>query len=155
MSLVPVLDGSMNWQAWRPMMMNYLLSQGQWKVITNKFPAPDYETTTTVTKTDSEGTHTETVPDISKPARNQSDIDSWFETNNRLQGLLRNVPRLPLPLLFLARSPPPSSSLMSLVQFIRTSPTLSLWHIALVPSLPSKRLKGSKLSREPKRNKGR
>jgi len=34
MSLVPVLDGSMNWQAWRPMMMNYLLSQGQWKVIT-------------------------------------------------------------------------------------------------------------------------
>jgi len=86
MSLVPVLDGSMNWQAWRPMMMNYLLSQGQWKVITNKFPAPDYETTTTVTKTDSEGTHTETVPDISKPARNQSDIDSWFDTNDRALG---------------------------------------------------------------------
>ena len=86
MSLVPVLDGSMNWQAWRPMMMNYLLSQGQWKVITNKFPAPDYETTTTVTKMDSEGTHTETVPDISKPTRNQSDIDSWFDTNDRALG---------------------------------------------------------------------
>jgi len=86
MSLVPVLDGSMNWQAWRPMMMNYLLSQGQWKVITNKFPAPDYETTTTVTKADSEGTHTETVPDISKPTRNQSEIDSWFDTNDRALG---------------------------------------------------------------------
>jgi len=86
MSLVPVLDGSMNWQAWRPMMMNYLLSQGQWKVITNKFPAPDYETTTTVTKTDSEGTHTETVADTSKPPRNQSEIDSWFDINDRALG---------------------------------------------------------------------
>jgi len=86
MSLVPVLDGSMNWQAWRPMMMNYLLSQGQWKVITNKFPAPDYESTTTVTKTDSEGTHTETVADTSKPAKNQSEIDSWFDINDRALG---------------------------------------------------------------------
>ena len=86
MSLVPVLDGSMNWQAWRPMMMNYLLSQGQWKVITNKFPAPDYESTTTVTKTDSEGTHTETIADTSKPAKNQSEIDSWFDINDRALG---------------------------------------------------------------------
>jgi len=86
MSLVPVLDGSMNWQAWRPMMMNYLLSQGQWKVITNKFPAPDYESTTTVTKTDSDGTHTETVADTSKPAKNQSEIDSWFDINDRALG---------------------------------------------------------------------
>jgi len=70
MSLVPVLNGSMNWQAWRPMMMNYLLSQGQWKVILNKFPAPDYETTTTITKTDAEGTHSETVADTSKPPKN-------------------------------------------------------------------------------------
>jgi len=43
MTLVPVLNGSMNWQAWKPMMMNYLLSQGQWKAVTNKFPAPEYE----------------------------------------------------------------------------------------------------------------
>jgi len=85
-SLVPVLDGSMNWQAWQPMMMNYLLSQGQWKVILNKFPAPDYETTITVTKTDSEGTHTETVADTSKPAKNQSKTDSWFDTNDRALG---------------------------------------------------------------------
>jgi len=86
MSLIPVLDGSMNWQAWRLMMMNYLLSQGQWKVITNKFPAPDYKTTTTVTKTDSEGTRTETNADTSKPTRNQSEIDSWFDTNDRALG---------------------------------------------------------------------
>ena len=86
MSLVPILNGSMNWQAWRLLMMNYLLSQGQWKVIANKFPAPDYETTTTVTKTDAEGTHTETVADTSKPPKNQSKIDSWFDTNDRALG---------------------------------------------------------------------
>jgi len=67
-------------------MMNYLLSQGQWKVITNKFPAPDYESTTTVTKTDSDGTRTETVADTSKPAKNQSEIDSWFDINDRALG---------------------------------------------------------------------
>jgi len=86
MSLVPVLNSSMNWQAWRPLMMNYLLSQGQWKVIANKFPASDYKTTTTVTKTDAEGTHTETVADTSKPPKNQSEIDSWFDTNDRALG---------------------------------------------------------------------
>ena len=55
MSLVPVLNGSMNWQAWKPMMMNYLLSQGQWKVVTNKFPAPEYETITRSTGQSEEG----------------------------------------------------------------------------------------------------
>ena len=66
MTLVPALNGSMNWQAWRPIMMNYLLSQGQWKVIQNKFPAPDYETITVRVK---EG-ETETTQDMSKPAKN-------------------------------------------------------------------------------------
>ena len=96
MSLVPVLNRSMNWQAWRLLMMNYLLSQGQWKVIANKFPAPEYEFTTTVTMKDAEGTHTETVPDTSKPARNQSEIDSWFNTNDRALGniMLRLHPTL-------------------------------------------------------------
>jgi len=96
MSLVPVLNGSMNWQAWRPLMMNYLLSQGQWKVIANKFPAPDYETMTTVTKSDEGGTRTESVPDTSKPPKNQADIDSWFETNDRALGniMLRLHPTL-------------------------------------------------------------
>jgi len=86
MSLVPVLNGSMNWQAWRPMMMNYLLSQGQWKVITNKFPAPDYETTTTITKSDADGTQSETVADTTKPPKNQSEIDSWFDINDKALG---------------------------------------------------------------------
>jgi len=86
MSLVPVLNRSMNWQAWRPMMMNYLLSQGQWKVITNKFPAPDYETVTTVTKSDADGTQTETVADTTKPPKNQSEIDSWFNINDKALG---------------------------------------------------------------------
>jgi len=68
MSLVPVLNGSMNWQAWKPMMMNYLLSQGQWKVIQNKFPAPDYEVKRVIVK-DGE---TEVTEDTSKPPKNQS-----------------------------------------------------------------------------------
>jgi len=82
MSLMPVLNGSMNWQAWRPMMMNYLLSQGQWKVILNKFPAPDYETKTVRVK---EG-ETETTQDTSKPPKNQSEIDSWFDINDKALG---------------------------------------------------------------------
>ena len=82
MSLVPVLNGSMNWQAWQPMMMNYLLSQGQWKVIQNKFPAPDYETITVRVK---EG-ETETTQDTSKPAKNQSEIDVWFDINDKALG---------------------------------------------------------------------
>ena len=82
MSLVPVLNGSMNWQVWRPMMMNYLLSQGQWKVIQNKFPAPDYETKTVRVK---EG-ETETTQDTSKPAKNQSEIDLWFDINDKALG---------------------------------------------------------------------
>jgi len=86
MTLVPVLNGSMNWQAWRPLMMNYLLSQGQWRVIAHKFPAPDYETTTTIVKTGTEGSQTETTADTSKPAKNQSEIDSWFDTNDRALG---------------------------------------------------------------------
>jgi len=96
MSLVPVLNGSMNWQAWRPLMMNYLLSQGQWRVIANKFPAPEYKSTITVTKTDAEGTHTETIPDTSKPPTNQSEIPSWFDTNDRALGniMLRLHPTL-------------------------------------------------------------
>jgi len=96
MSLVPVLSGSMNWQAWRPLMMNYLLSQGQWKVIANKFPAPDHETMTTVTKSSEGGTQTETVVDTSKPPKNQSEIDSWFNTNDKALGniMLRLHPTL-------------------------------------------------------------
>jgi len=82
MSLVPVLNGSMNWQAWRPMMMNYLLSQGQWKVIQNKFPAPDYETKTTTIKLG----ETETTEDTSKPPKNQSEIDIWFDINHKALG---------------------------------------------------------------------
>ena len=75
--------------------------------------------------------------------------------NNRPQGLLRNVPHLPLPPSFLAKSLPPSSSLMSLVRFIRTSQMPSLWHTASVPSLPLKWLKGLKSLKGLKRNKGR
>jgi len=77
-------------------MMNYLLSQGQWRVIANKFPAPEYENTTTVTKEDAEGTHSETVADTSKPPTNQSEITSWFDTNDRALGniMLRLHPTL-------------------------------------------------------------
>jgi len=66
--------------------MNYLLSQGQWKVILNKFPAPNYETITTVTKSDAEGTQSETVADTTKPPKNQSEINSWFDVNDKALG---------------------------------------------------------------------
>jgi len=82
MSLVPVLNGSMNWQAWKPMMMNYLLPQGQWKVIQNKFPAPNYKVKRVVVK---EG-ETEVTEDTSKPPKNQSEIDSWFDINDKALG---------------------------------------------------------------------
>jgi len=76
--------------------MNYLLSQGQWKVIANKFPAPDYETMTTITKSGEGGTQSETVADTSKPPKNQSEIDSWFDTNDKALGniMLRLHPTL-------------------------------------------------------------
>jgi len=87
MSLVPVLNGSMNWQAWKPMMMNYLLSQDQWKAVTNKFPAPEYETITkTVGQSDEGGSKTETTEDISKPPKNQADINAWFDINDKALG---------------------------------------------------------------------
>ena len=97
MSLVPVLNGSMNWQAWRPMMMNYLLSQGQWKVIQNKFPAPNYKTKTIRVK---EG-ETETTQDTSKPAKNQSEIDLWFDINDKALGniMLRLHPTIAMTVL--------------------------------------------------------
>jgi len=98
MSLVPVLSGSMNWQAWRPAMMNYLLSQGQWKVVINKFPAPDYET---VTRPSEGGSKTETVDNTSKPPKNQSDIDTWFDINDKALGniMLRLHPTITMTVL--------------------------------------------------------
>jgi len=87
MALVPVLNGSMNWQAWKPMMMNYLLSQGQWKVVMNKFPAPEYEIITRmVGQSEGGGSKTETTEDISKPPKNQSDINNWFDINDKALG---------------------------------------------------------------------
>ena len=68
-------------------MMNYLLSQGQWKVVTNKFPAPEYETITRLTgQSEGGGSKTETVEDTSKPPKNQSDINTWFDINDKALG---------------------------------------------------------------------
>jgi len=271
------------------MMMNYLLSQGQWKAVTNKFPALEYKIITkTVGQSDGGGSKTETTEDISKPPKNQADINAWFDindkalgnimlrlhptiattvlnllqktmkenddintmfasqaweflettygnpgiaatykelkammdvdipgnanptlainvlvplhhsnnnssnlnkrsstkgtrtpneevgeedvedveellgeralvktnktSNNRPQGLLRNAPHLPLPPLFLARSPLLSSSLTFPIRSTRTSPTPSPWHTVLVLSPPSKRLKGLESLRGLKRN---
>ena len=86
MTLVPVLNGSMNWQAWKPMVMNYLLSQGQWKVVTNKFPAPEYEVITRTVRSDEGGSKTETTEDISKPPKNQADINNWFDIKDKALG---------------------------------------------------------------------
>ena len=75
-------------------------------------------------------------------------------SNNRLQGLLKSVPHLLLLLLFLARSLPPSSSLIFLAQSIQTSPTPFAWPIVSASSPPSRRSKGSKLLKGLGRNKG-
>jgi len=76
-------------------------------------------------------------------------------SNNRPQGLLKNAPHLLLLLLFLARSLPLSSSLISLAQSIQTSPMPFPWPIVSASSPPSKWSKGSKLLKGLKRNKGR
>jgi len=64
------------------MMMNYLLSQGQWKVIQNKFPAPNYKVKSVVIKQGETGA----TEDTSKPPKNQSEIDSWFDINDKALG---------------------------------------------------------------------
>jgi len=40
----------------------------------------------TVTKSDAEGTQSETVADTTKPPKNQSEIDSWFDVNDKALG---------------------------------------------------------------------
>jgi len=83
-------------------MMNYLLSQGQWKVVTNKFPAPEYETITTRTgQSEGGGSKTETVEDTSRPPKNQSDINTWFDINDKALGniMLRLHPTIAITVL--------------------------------------------------------
>ena len=62
-TLVPVLDGT-NYQQWASAMKSFLLSQGQWRVISK--PAPVFEATTTAASVSTSGKRKEAKED--KPA---------------------------------------------------------------------------------------
>ena len=73
-TLVPVLQGP-NYTSWVPMMQSFLMSQGQWRVITN--PPPKAIETSPATNTKE--------AEIS----NQDDINTWWELNTKALGNMR------------------------------------------------------------------
>ena len=82
MSLVPLLTGP-NYQSWAPLMNSFLLSQGQWLVITKECP--------------SVGTKTETLEE-SGPSitvvTNQDEVNKWEESNAKAVGNIRLPPTI-------------------------------------------------------------
>ena len=72
-TLVPVLTGP-NYTSWAPIMQSFLMSQGQWKVLTNPPPDPIKET-----------------PVDTKEAAitNQQEISDWWDLNAKALGNLR------------------------------------------------------------------
>ena len=72
--LVPVLQGP-NYTSWAPMMQSFLMSQGQWRVITN--PPPKAVETSPATNTKE--------TEIS----NQDDINAWWELNTKALSNMR------------------------------------------------------------------
>ena len=73
-TLVPVLNGP-NYTSWVPMMQSFLMSQGQWKVITH--PPPKAVETSPATDTKE--------AEIS----NQEEITAWWDINTKALGNLR------------------------------------------------------------------
>ena len=87
-SLVPVLDGT-NYQQWASAMKSFLLSQGQWRVISK--PAPVFEATTTAASTSTSGKRKEAKED--EPAEelmvttdNREVIEEFEDLNDKAVG---------------------------------------------------------------------
>jgi len=72
-SLVPVLEGP-NYQMWAPSMMSYLMSQGQWKILTKACPKPIPAVAAT--------TNTKAVPSNNLA----EEIEEWEEIDTKAHG---------------------------------------------------------------------
>jgi len=64
-TLVPVLTGP-NYQLWAPLMTSFLMSQGQWRILSKKVP--------------------ELIPATDKSDGNADAIEDWHETNGKAVG---------------------------------------------------------------------
>jgi len=88
-NLVPVFN-STNYQDWAPRMKNYLLSAGQWRQMAKARPEPDYPyIDVEVPVTDSKGKPTTEIrskPDFMQDPKNQAEIDSWDNNNDKARG---------------------------------------------------------------------
>ena len=78
-NLVPVLDGT-NYQDWAAAMQSFLMSQGQWKVISRAGPLPVYESKD---KDDKGAPKDGVVP------TNANAIEDWADTNDKALGNIR------------------------------------------------------------------
>ena len=90
-SLVPVLDGT-NYQQWASAIKSFLLSQGQWRVISK--PAPIFEAATTTASTSTSGKKKDTeedepVEELMVTTDNQEVIDKFEDLNNKAVGNIR------------------------------------------------------------------
>ena len=90
-SLVPVLDGT-NYQQWASAMKLFLLSQGQWRVISK--PAPVFEATTTAASASTSGKkkdaeEDEPVEELTVTTDNQEVIDEFEDLNDKAVGNIR------------------------------------------------------------------
>jgi len=98
-TFVPVLDGT-NYQQWAAAMQLFLMSQGQWRVITKNAPLPKYENATPVepikaddNTVDVQATRrTQVAADqaamLSEPT-NQDALDEWEELISKAVGNIR------------------------------------------------------------------
>ena len=92
-SLIPVLDGT-NYQQWASTMKSFLLSQGQWKVISK--PAPVYKATTTTASTSTSGGKKKQTEEDEGEAKeltvttdNQEAVDNFEDLNDKAVGNIR------------------------------------------------------------------
>jgi len=88
-NLVPVFNRT-NYQDWAPCMKNYLLSAGQWRQMAKEKPEPDYpyhDIEVPITGSDGKpDTEIVSKVDFSQDPKNQSEIDSWDNNNNKARG---------------------------------------------------------------------
>ena len=87
-SPVPVLNGT-NYQQWASAMKLFLLSQGQWRVISKLTPVFEAITTTASVSTSGKKKETEEdepVEELTVTTDNQETIDEFKDLNNRAVG---------------------------------------------------------------------
>ena len=78
-TLVPVLTGP-NYQVWAPAMKSFLMSQGQWHVLSHPCP---YDITL---DKDGDALDTDKLPSQEKINENQEKIENWEDNNSKAVG---------------------------------------------------------------------